>query len=83
MEWQAGYGCGALLMPRSHVIKLVQEFRMAEHIPRMIRDGTTDSADLIAAVAERFKVSVDAARVRLLKLGSLADRNAPRSLFEN
>lgn len=56
MEWQAGYACGAFLMPASHLKKTVDNF--------LATNGAYADA-LIDAVVTRFQVSKDAARVRL------------------
>lgn len=62
MEWQAGYVSGAILMPESAVRATAREVESA------------DSLTLLNAIVERFQVSGDAARVRLTKLGLLADQ---------
>jgi hypothetical protein len=62
MEWQAGYVSGAILMPDSAV----------RATAKALAPG--DSLALLGAVAERFKVSGEAARVRLVKLELLSDQ---------
>lgn len=57
MEWQAGYACGAFLMPASHLRKTVDNYRAAYGL---------DAEGLIEAVMTGFQVSKDAARVRLI-----------------
>jgi hypothetical protein len=56
MEWQAGYACGAFLMPASHLKRTVDIF---------LATNGADNDGLIDAVVTRFQVSKDAARVRL------------------
>ena len=82
MEWQAGYVCGAILMPaaamRDRLTGLLDS-RITGDLPVV---GSEPGHALIAAVRSAFAVSTDAARVRLLKLGILRDcarRSARRS----
>lgn len=56
MEWQAGYACGAFLMPASYLKRTVDNF---------LATNGADTDGLIDAVVTRFQVSKDAARVRL------------------
>lgn len=81
MEWQAGYVCGAVLMPVSRVRSLVRTYQEEHGLFGPI--GVTDSHGraLIEAVRRRFDVSADAARIRLLKLGTLGVSSAGPSLF--
>ncbi len=81
MEWQAGYACGAILMPRSYVQRIVREQQETRHIFGAVRDTSSDGIALIKAVAESFRVSNDAARIRLLRLGVLGEPVAAGSLF--
>ncbi|HVM21769.1 MAG TPA: hypothetical protein VM308_00515 [Sphingomicrobium sp.] len=80
MEWQAGYVCGAILMPASRVRNLVTAYFEAEGIYNCAPPGSLHANHLIGAVAHAFAVSEDAARIRLLKLGLLGAAAAP-SLF--
>ncbi|WP_051144384.1 ImmA/IrrE family metallo-endopeptidase [Nevskia ramosa] len=74
MEWQAGYACGALLMPISALNKVVLEFCANHSIsPKGIGTLTALGQQLIAAVSMKFKTSNDAARVRLIKKGILVE----------
>lgn len=72
MEWQAGYACGALLMPltalRAVVRSVFEQLGIAGPTPARSLAGET----LIASVLEAFQVSSDAARVRLTKVGHLS-----------
>jgi hypothetical protein len=61
MEWQAGYACGAYLMPVTTTRRLVAE----------LRSSRASDRDLIREVSVRFRTSEDASRVRLSKLGLL------------
>jgi len=66
MEWQAGFACGALLMPANELRRVVTEFRQTENL--VYRDiGVKSDAGLtlIERVTGNFQVSGDAARVRL------------------
>ncbi len=60
MEWQAGYISGAMLMPRS---RMQLEGRLDEE--------SIEGQLLIQRTSELFKVSPEAARVRLRQLGYL------------
>lgn len=80
MEWQAGYVCGALLMPRSHVRRLVEQFRENFKIRGLILPDTDQGHALILVIVREFRVSSDAARVRLAKLGHVS-RYRPLPLF--
>lgn len=73
MEWQAGYVCGAILMPHSRVKAIVKEYfgTIGQHGPF---DASSPAAmGLIGRLVEAFQVSTDAARVRLLKLKVLSE----------
>ena len=74
MEWQAGYACGAILMPVTSLMDSVRSFRTEKCLP--FNNLTADSEpgrELVALVASTFQTSKDAARVRLLKKGILID----------
>ncbi|MEO8754637.1 MAG: ImmA/IrrE family metallo-endopeptidase [Casimicrobiaceae bacterium] len=66
MEWQAGFACGALLMPRTELLRVVKAFREAED-KKFTDIGVNSDAGkrLIQRVMADFQVSQDAARVRL------------------
>jgi len=77
MEWQAGYVCGALLMPVSALVETVRAFREEEgalYDPLVLNSGL--GTKLVERVASSFHTSRDAARVRLLKRGILLDMGA-------
>ena len=68
MEWQAGFGCGALLMP-GRELRLVLAPHLDAGTPTV---GDVQAESMIALVQRAFAVSADAARVRLLQRGYLA-----------
>lgn len=79
MEWQAGYVSGAMLMPVTAIRNIAQEI-ISNH-GRYAPLGVSSPAGraLIEKVQTAFHVSQDAARVRLAKLGLIAD-HPPTSL---
>jgi hypothetical protein len=78
MEWQAGYACGAILMPASALIEAAQAFRAKNRLPfTNLLVNSAAGQDLIGMVASTFQTSRDAARVRLLKKEILADPDSP------
>lgn len=84
MEWQAGYVCGALLMPVGPLIATVKAFREQYNLQfRNLAVNSDEGRELIGSVSIAFQTSRDAARVRLLKKGILADSGSarPGSLF--
>jgi hypothetical protein len=84
MEWQAGYVCGAILMPVGALVKTVQQFRQEHDLPfTNLSVQSAAGRKLITAVAGEFQTSADAARVRLLRKGVLLDmgRQTTESLF--
>ncbi|HSZ16712.1 MAG TPA: hypothetical protein VK764_06400 [Terracidiphilus sp.] len=81
MEWQAGFVCGALLLPIGPLIKHVRHFRHARDLDHAaLSDRSLDGAALIREVAEKFGTSWEVARVRLLQEKILASGDM-RSLF--
>lgn len=72
MEWQAGYVCSSLLMPKSHLNRFVSNFRQEVGQMGTIHVNSPSAALLIEQVTEKFQVSREAARVRLTKLGILS-----------
>ena len=77
MEWQAGYISGALLMPFSVLKEHVSEFRKERGITASLMPGTPHTDELIDVVSSNFRVSRDAARVRLSQLSCIV--NDPRA----
>lgn len=75
MEWQAGHISGALLMPAT-AIRLEASQVLASISPpdfQAVRAPDRFGLALIDAVASRFLVSKEAARVRLLRLAILQE----------
>lgn len=81
MEWQAGYASGAALMPKTYVIKVVADVQTALGIYGPVPAESPTGKRLIAAVAEAFTVSREAATVRLKLLRFLGEAPATASLF--
>lgn len=84
MEWQAGYGCGAFLIPASALITTVKEFRQNNNLQlQALPLSSIEGQKLIETVAKTFQTSKDAARVRLLQKHILQDDGGRRisSLF--
>lgn len=73
MEWQAGYACGAFLMPRSRVVALADQYRDNRAIESDSKLEGDHASDLVSAVKLAFQVSKQAARIRLLKLDIIAE----------
>jgi hypothetical protein len=74
MEWQAGYVCGAVLMPAGPLNDTVQAFRRQNGLALSNLALNSEAGQrLIDAVATKFQTSRDAARVRLLKKHILTD----------
>lgn len=82
MEWQAGYVCGAILMPSSYLRRVVGAYQEANNLFGVIGTGSEHGQALIARVQKAFQVSADAARVRLVKLNILGTASAGPSLFD-
>lgn len=82
MEWQAGYVCGALLMPASRVRRLVGPYLESYGLFGVVGEHDSHGAALIESVMAGFTVSAEAARIRLLKLGILGTASAGASLFD-
>ena len=81
MEWQAGYVCGALLMPLSLLRRTVSAFQQEHDIFGPVAAGSPRATALVNRVRTTFRVSADAARVRLSKLDYLALEGRGPSLF--
>jgi IrrE N-terminal-like domain len=72
MEWQARHMSGALLMPKSRVVRLAEKLARDNMLNLPLQEGSPPSLYLIEHVVIAFQVSRDAARVRLRQLGSIA-----------
>ena len=80
MEWQAGYACGAILMPAAALVETVSRFREEKKLPYAnLLLGSEQGQQLITLVTSTFQTSRDAARVRLLKKGILAEEGGGRT----
>jgi Zn-dependent peptidase ImmA (M78 family) len=85
MEWQAGYACGAILMPATHIRQLADDYRRKAELHGPVPPQSQHGRTMIESVMTRFQVSRDAARVRLSALGVLGLASAtPRfsSIFK-
>ncbi|MDX2027176.1 MAG: ImmA/IrrE family metallo-endopeptidase [Alphaproteobacteria bacterium] len=71
MEWQAGYACGAMLMPASYVRSEIERYRVESKLYGPVPASTPQGLNMIDLIVNRFQVSRDAARVRLSVLGYL------------
>lgn len=81
MEWQAGFVCGAMLIPISRLLELVRTSRQKLNMEHtVISYQSAEGLQIIADVAQTFQTSKDAARVRLLQKGILSSGTA-RSLI--
>jgi len=80
MEWQAGYACGAVLMPASHVRSAIDGYRKRNQLYGAVPASTPHGQSMIDLMVEQFQVSRDAARVRLSVLGFLGAAPAMGSL---
>lgn len=81
MEWQAGYICGAILMPKTAVLQVCKEYLESKKIFEAISEQTEHAGPLIEEIVENFQVSHDAARVRLIKLGQIRSASPSKSLL--
>ncbi len=73
IEWQAGYICGALLMPKRRIDLLVGRFLSTCSVAPLLVAGSADAEELVERVTVGFRVSRLAARVRLGQLGVVKD----------
>lgn len=80
-EWQAGYGSGAILMPKTHLQRVVSGIQRDQNIFGAVAAASPNGQLLIDAVVESFAVSRDAARVRLSVLEILGQESVSSSLF--
>jgi hypothetical protein len=82
MEWQAGFACGAFLMPATALRLTVKQF-LEEHDMTIGRFApkSKEAQSLITIVATTYAVSREAARVRLLQQGTLSEGDLPAALF--
>jgi Zn-dependent peptidase ImmA (M78 family) len=81
MEWQAGYVCGAILMPKSAVVQLVRDYAEQHRLYGVISEQTQHGRNVIDRIVSTFQVSEDAARIRLLKINLLTTAPPTQALF--
>lgn len=81
MEWQAGYACGALLMPASRAKAVAGDYQKSANIFGPVPAMTQHGQAIIDRLVESFQVSREAARVRLSVLGIIGTAPAAGSLF--
>lgn len=82
MEWQAGYGCGAYLMPITYLAALVKKFCATYRVQQL--PFATDSSlgiALTGEVTKMFQVSQQAAQVRLRQHNVFINRRTQSSAF--
>jgi Zn-dependent peptidase ImmA (M78 family) len=82
MEWQAGYACGAFLMPKTAVMQLVCNYVEEHGIYGTVSLQTPHAQNLSSRMTKTFQVSDEAARIRLLKIGLLTETAPNLSLFK-
>jgi Zn-dependent peptidase ImmA (M78 family) len=82
MEWQAGYISGALLMPVTPIRRLVSDYCGPRELHGNIHAASDHAARLVQLVMQRFAVSEEAARIRLLKLNLITTARGQGSLFD-
>lgn len=82
MEWQAGYACGAILMPITAVKRLVADFFQKQGIFAAITADSVHGRTLIQSIGEAFHVSEEAASVRLSKLNFLSASASGPTLWQ-
>ncbi len=82
MEWQAGFACGAFLMPATALRATVRQFIEERQISiARFEVNSTQAQALITRVSGVYAVSREAARVRLLRQGTLSEAGLSGSLF--
>ena len=81
MEWQAGYVCGALLMPVTALRRIVSGYQEQHKLFGPVAERTEHATRLIDTIRTEFQVSADAARIRLLQLAHIQPTAQNKSLF--
>jgi hypothetical protein len=81
MEWQAGYVCGALLMPITYLKRVVGAYQEKHGIYGSVLERGPHGMALVREVMAAFKVSEEAAAIRLKRLGFVGNTEAAPSLF--
>lgn len=82
MEWQAGYACGALLMPATAVKRLVANIFQTHGIYAALTPDSVHGRKLTVAMVEAFHVSEEAASVRLFRLHFLSATAPTQALWQ-
>ena len=82
MEWQAGYACGAILMPATRARATADAYRRDAGVYGAVPVTDRHGQAMIDLVAGVFQVSREAARVRLSVLGILGVAQAAGSLLD-
>lgn len=81
MEWQAGYGCGAFLMPINELTKVVSDFRTKSSLPyEDIYLNSPEAEILILSVSQQFQTSTEAAKIRLLQKRFITNNSFQKSI---
>lgn len=81
MEWQAGYGCGAFLMPFNALKKEILDFRTESNLHyQNISLDSPEAEILILLVSQRFQTSAEAAKIRLLQKGFITNNSFQKSI---
>lgn len=81
MEWQAGYVCGAILMPVTQIRRLVSDYCQQRDLHAAVAVNSHHGRRIVSAVMETFQVSEEAAGVRLKVLKLLGESDGQGSLF--
>lgn len=81
MEWQAGYICGAILMPLSAVRGVLGAVHERLGSSEPVQSDSRAGEDMVQAMIQDFQVSSQAAQVRLERLGYLGKPSGSRSLL--
>ncbi|MCS6320195.1 MAG: ImmA/IrrE family metallo-endopeptidase [Nitrospira sp.] len=82
MEWQAGYACGALLMPATPLKRLIGDYVREHAVYGTVTEHTAHGQALIAKTVRTFGVSRDAAQVRLFQLKFLSNLPSTKLLWD-
>lgn len=82
MEWQAGYGCAAILMPIRPLTAQIRSFLLKHGILRTpIETNSFEGRALIAEVMRKFQVSNQAAAIRLIQQNAVTDHVVAQRAF--
>jgi hypothetical protein len=81
MEWQAGYISGSLLMPVTSVRGMAASFMETYKLFAPVPSTANEAGMLVDLIHTAFAVSIEAARVRLLKLSLLSSVDLGPQLF--